>query len=108
MGSNGRLQGRLEVSRAFGDRHFKKVTIFLTYGPESFNCLYIIDLIFLYLVEVYLSGVGTFLLLFFILLACLGCECLNYCMCFQLYLSVYIFIGLNVQIFFSCLDKCCS
>lgn len=25
VGSNGRLQGRLEVSRAFGDRQFKKV-----------------------------------------------------------------------------------
>jgi len=25
VGSNGRLQGRIEVSRAFGDRHFKKV-----------------------------------------------------------------------------------
>lgn len=25
MSSNGRLQGRLEVSRAFGDRQFKKV-----------------------------------------------------------------------------------
>ncbi|KAL9683675.1 hypothetical protein QQ045_015503 [Rhodiola kirilowii] len=24
VGSNGRLQGRLEVSRAFGDRNFKK------------------------------------------------------------------------------------
>ncbi|CAD6219746.1 unnamed protein product [Miscanthus lutarioriparius] len=28
VGSNGRLQGRIEVSRAFGDRHFKKV-----FGP---------------------------------------------------------------------------
>jgi len=27
ISSNGRLQGRLEVSRAFGDRHFKKVMI---------------------------------------------------------------------------------
>lgn len=27
MSSNGRLQGRLEVSRAFGDRQFKKVSI---------------------------------------------------------------------------------
>ena len=26
MSSNGRLQGRLEVSRAFGDRQFKKVS----------------------------------------------------------------------------------
>lgn len=25
MSANGRLQGRLEVSRAFGDRQFKKV-----------------------------------------------------------------------------------
>jgi len=25
VGSNGRLQGRIEVSRAFGDRQFKKV-----------------------------------------------------------------------------------
>lgn len=25
VSTNGRLQGRLEVSRAFGDRHFKKV-----------------------------------------------------------------------------------
>lgn len=25
MSSNGRIQGRLEVSRAFGDRQFKKV-----------------------------------------------------------------------------------
>ncbi|RZS00289.1 hypothetical protein BHM03_00029922, partial [Ensete ventricosum] len=29
VGSNGRLQGRLEVSRAFGDRQFKKVV----FGP---------------------------------------------------------------------------
>lgn len=27
VSSNGRLQGRLEVSRAFGDRQFKKVLI---------------------------------------------------------------------------------
>lgn len=26
VGANGRLQGRLEVSRAFGDRQFKKVS----------------------------------------------------------------------------------
>ncbi|XP_059453665.1 probable protein phosphatase 2C 8 isoform X3 [Corylus avellana] len=30
ISSNGRLQGRLEVSRAFGDRHFKKV-----FGPSD-------------------------------------------------------------------------
>ena len=29
VSSNGRLQGRLEVSRAFGDRQFKKVSIVL-------------------------------------------------------------------------------
>lgn len=36
MGANGRLQGRLEVSRAFGDRQFKKVifveSIFLCFS----------------------------------------------------------------------------
>ncbi|AQK50721.1 hypothetical protein ZEAMMB73_Zm00001d049537, partial [Zea mays] len=26
VGSNGRLQGRIEVSRAFGDHQFKKIT----------------------------------------------------------------------------------
>lgn len=42
MGSNGRLQGRLEVSRAFGDRQFKKVTLFylLVFFCEDLHLLH--------------------------------------------------------------------
>lgn len=45
MSTNGRLQGRLEVSRAFGDRQFKKVLfpIFLLNDPavSHFLCIQI-------------------------------------------------------------------
>ncbi|KAL3716291.1 hypothetical protein ACJRO7_007970 [Eucalyptus globulus] len=37
VGSNGRLQGRLEVSRAFGDRQFKKVGVVATPDIHSFE-----------------------------------------------------------------------
>ncbi|KAK4766973.1 hypothetical protein SAY86_014724 [Trapa natans] len=37
VSSNGRLQGRLEVSRAFGDRQFKKVGVIATPDIHSFN-----------------------------------------------------------------------
>ncbi|XP_077243990.1 protein phosphatase 2C family protein isoform X2 [Tasmannia lanceolata] len=37
IGSNGRLQGRLEVSRAFGDRQFKKVGVIATPDVHSFD-----------------------------------------------------------------------
>lgn len=37
VGSNGRLQGRLEVSRAFGDRQFKKVGVIATPDVHSFE-----------------------------------------------------------------------
>ncbi|KAM7268250.1 hypothetical protein ACFE04_010416 [Oxalis oulophora] len=37
VSSNGRLQGRLEVSRAFGDRHFKKVGVIATPDIHSFE-----------------------------------------------------------------------
>ncbi|XP_020095037.1 probable protein phosphatase 2C 67 isoform X1 [Ananas comosus] len=37
VGSNGRLQGRLEVSRAFGDRQFKKVGVIATPDIHSFE-----------------------------------------------------------------------
>lgn len=37
VSSNGRLQGRLEVSRAFGDRHFKKVGVTATPDIHSFD-----------------------------------------------------------------------
>ncbi|XP_058087110.1 probable protein phosphatase 2C 8 isoform X2 [Magnolia sinica] len=37
VGSNGRLQGRLEVSRAFGDRQFKKVGVIATPDIHSFD-----------------------------------------------------------------------
>lgn len=37
VGSNGRLQGRLEVSRAFGDRHFKKFGVVATPDIHSFE-----------------------------------------------------------------------
>ncbi|KAJ3683422.1 hypothetical protein LUZ60_013649 [Juncus effusus] len=36
VGANGRIQGRLEVSRAFGDRHFKKVGVISTPDIQSF------------------------------------------------------------------------
>ncbi|KAK9668820.1 hypothetical protein RND81_13G088900 [Saponaria officinalis] len=37
VSSNGRLQGRLEVSRAFGDRQFKKVGVIAVPDVQSFN-----------------------------------------------------------------------
>ncbi|KAI4365818.1 hypothetical protein MLD38_021772 [Melastoma candidum] len=37
VGTNGRLQGRLEVSRAFGDRQFKKVGVVATPDIHSFD-----------------------------------------------------------------------
>ncbi|KAJ6800779.1 uncharacterized protein M6B38_201950 [Iris pallida] len=37
VGPNGRLQGRLEVSRAFGDRQFKKVGVIATPDVHSFE-----------------------------------------------------------------------
>ncbi|XP_072990738.1 probable protein phosphatase 2C 67 [Typha latifolia] len=37
IGPNGRLQGRLEVSRAFGDRQFKKVGVIATPDVHSFQ-----------------------------------------------------------------------
>ncbi|KAH7651149.1 Protein phosphatase 2C family protein [Dioscorea alata] len=37
VGANGRLQGRLEVSRAFGDRQFKKVGVIATPDIHSFE-----------------------------------------------------------------------
>ncbi|KAG6672943.1 hypothetical protein I3843_16G085800 [Carya illinoinensis] len=37
ISSNGRLQGRLEVSRAFGDRQFKKVGVIATPDFHSFD-----------------------------------------------------------------------
>lgn len=37
ISSNGRLQGRLEVSRAFGDRQFKKVGVVATPDFHSFD-----------------------------------------------------------------------
>ncbi|CAL5088951.1 unnamed protein product [Urochloa decumbens] len=37
VGSNGRLQGRIEVSRAFGDRQFKKVGLISTPDVHSFE-----------------------------------------------------------------------
>ncbi|WOK92522.1 putative protein phosphatase 2C 67 isoform X1 [Canna indica] len=37
VGSNGRLQGRLEVSRAFGDRQFKKVGVIASPDVHSFE-----------------------------------------------------------------------
>ncbi|KAL6545514.1 hypothetical protein OROGR_009388 [Orobanche gracilis] len=37
VSSNGRLQGRLEVSRAFGDRQFKKVGVVATPDVHSFD-----------------------------------------------------------------------
>ncbi|XP_026386903.1 probable protein phosphatase 2C 8 [Papaver somniferum] len=37
VSSNGRLQGRLEVSRAFGDRNFKKVGVSATPDVHSFD-----------------------------------------------------------------------
>ncbi|KAG9449011.1 hypothetical protein H6P81_008976 [Aristolochia fimbriata] len=37
VGSNGRLQSRLEVSRAFGDRQFKKVGVIATPDVHSFE-----------------------------------------------------------------------
>ncbi|KAJ3709317.1 hypothetical protein LUZ61_013022 [Rhynchospora tenuis] len=37
VGPNGRLQGRLEVSRAFGDRQFKKVGVISTPDIHSFE-----------------------------------------------------------------------
>lgn len=37
VGPNGRLQGRIEVSRAFGDRHFKKVGLIATPDVHSFE-----------------------------------------------------------------------
>ncbi|KAF7819929.1 putative protein phosphatase 2C 8 isoform X1 [Senna tora] len=37
VSSNGRLQGRLEVSRAFGDRQFKKVGVIATPDIHSFD-----------------------------------------------------------------------
>ncbi|KAF8407767.1 hypothetical protein HHK36_006903 [Tetracentron sinense] len=37
VSSNGRLQGRLEVSRAFGDRQFKKVGVISTPDVHSFD-----------------------------------------------------------------------
>ncbi|OVA14524.1 Protein phosphatase 2C (PP2C)-like domain [Macleaya cordata] len=37
VSSNGRLQGRLEVSRAFGDRQFKKVGVTATPDVHSFD-----------------------------------------------------------------------
>lgn len=37
VSSNGRLQGRLEVSRAFGDRQFKKVGVIATPDVHSFD-----------------------------------------------------------------------
>lgn len=37
VSSNGRLQGRLEVSRAFGDRQFKKVGVVATPDVHSFE-----------------------------------------------------------------------
>ncbi|KAK9115066.1 hypothetical protein Syun_021863 [Stephania yunnanensis] len=37
ISTNGRLQGRLEVSRAFGDRQFKKVGVIVTPDVHSFD-----------------------------------------------------------------------
>lgn len=37
ISSNGRLQGRLEVSRAFGDRHFKKFGVSATPDIHAFE-----------------------------------------------------------------------
>ncbi|CAO2818123.1 unnamed protein product [Amaranthus hypochondriacus] len=37
VSTNGRLQGRLEVSRAFGDRQFKKVGVIATPDIQSFD-----------------------------------------------------------------------
>ncbi|XP_020577426.1 probable protein phosphatase 2C 67 [Phalaenopsis equestris] len=37
VGANGRLQGRIEVSRAFGDRHFKKVGVIASPDVHSFE-----------------------------------------------------------------------
>ncbi|KAL9676484.1 hypothetical protein QQ045_004698 [Rhodiola kirilowii] len=37
VGSNGRLQGRLEVFRAFGDRNFKKVGVVAIPDIHSFE-----------------------------------------------------------------------
>ncbi|RLN36081.1 putative protein phosphatase 2C 67 [Panicum miliaceum] len=37
VGSNGRLQGRIEVSRAFGERQFKKVGLIATPDVHSFE-----------------------------------------------------------------------
>jgi len=37
IGSNGRLQGRIEVSRALGDRQFKKVGLIATPDVHSFE-----------------------------------------------------------------------
>ncbi|XP_047077951.1 probable protein phosphatase 2C 67 [Lolium rigidum] len=37
VGPNGRMQGRIEVSRAFGDRHFKKVGLIATPDVHSFE-----------------------------------------------------------------------
>uniref|UniRef100_A0ACD5XUU1 Uncharacterized protein n=1 Tax=Avena sativa TaxID=4498 RepID=A0ACD5XUU1_AVESA len=37
VGPNGRLQGRIEVSRALGDRHFKKVGLIATPDVHSFE-----------------------------------------------------------------------
>eukprot|EP01018_Ginkgo_biloba_P010918 Gb_30933 [translate_table: standard] len=55
VGANGRLQGRLEVSRAFGDRQFKKQLVFCLHISEvtshfrDGSCL--INLDFKYLVH---------------------------------------------------------
>ncbi|KAL6655778.1 hypothetical protein ACP70R_006604 [Stipagrostis hirtigluma subsp. patula] len=40
VGPNGRLQGRIEVSRAFGDRQFKKVGLIATPDVHSFELTY--------------------------------------------------------------------
>lgn len=53
VSSNGRLQGRLEVSRAFGDRQFKKVLI--SFLLDTFPCTLMISVLNLALKNLYIA-----------------------------------------------------
>lgn len=61
MGSNGRLQGRLEVSRAFGDSQFKKVLLLTRFFSLvkimilSFAVYHILATSFIWLLRFYFS-----------------------------------------------------
>lgn len=53
VSSNGRLQGRLEVSRAFGDRQFKKVLI--SFLLDALPCTFMVSVLNLALKKLYIA-----------------------------------------------------